>query len=291
MNTQESCVITCPNNKTEECAKFIIDDLTGVFTLTDLMVIGRRYTFGCWVRSDEAGTLIVNGGSASSTSDWKRFTHTFVADSVDLSFAFAIPGTYYIYNSQLEVGNKATDWVPAPEDTDEAISETNERVDNATTEANDQMRDIRETVSELVVDTNYISASVKDVNSRFDEVTGQLSDVNTKIASMELRANEIELAIQSIDGADASKVTTTTGTFDEYGLTVDKSDSVTKTQITPDGMTVYAKDNNNAVMLEATSAGVEAKDLHATTFLKVGGRSRFENYGDDRTGCFWIGGD
>ena len=33
-----------------------------------------------------------------------------------------------------------------------------------------------------------------------------------------------------------------------------------------------------------------AVDLHASTYLMVGGRSRFENYGTDRTGCFWIGG-
>jgi hypothetical protein len=42
-------------------------------------------------------------------------------------------------------------------------------------------------------------------------------------------------------------------------------------------------------LLTANHNGVEAKDLHARTYLIVGGKSRFENYGSDRTGCFWIG--
>jgi hypothetical protein len=74
-------------------------------------------------------------------------------------------------------------------------------------------------------------------------------------------------------------------------MTIDRTDSSTKTQVTPDGMTVYSKGANNHLteVLEATSYGVNATNLHASTYLIVGGRSRFENYGEDRTGCFWIG--
>jgi hypothetical protein len=55
-------------------------------------------------------------------------------------------------------------------------------------------------------------------------------------------------------------------------------------------MKVYQKSYGSTVeMLAATSAGVDATNLHAKTYLIVGGRSRFENYGASRTGCFWIG--
>ena len=60
-----------------------------------------------------------------------------------------------------------------------------------------------------------------------------------------------------------------------------------KTQITEDGMTVY---KNNESVLVANNVGVEAVNLHATTYLIIGNNSRFENYNDTRTGCFWIGG-
>jgi hypothetical protein len=43
-------------------------------------------------------------------------------------------------------------------------------------------------------------------------------------------------------------------------------------------------------LLTANKEGVVAKDLHATTYLIIGKNSRFEDFGSDRTACFWIGG-
>jgi len=104
----------------------------------------------------------------------------------------------------------------------------------------------------------------------------------------EQTAEGLSLRVRSIVEDGAGRVVTSAGyTFDETGLTVRKSGKEIKTQITENGMTVYK--NNNAV-LTANSEGVNAVDLHASTYLIVGGRSRFENYGTDRTGCFWIGG-
>ena len=61
----------------------------------------------------------------------------------------------------------------------------------------------------------------------------------------------------------------------------------TSTTITENGMTVSKDDTD---LLTANDKGVMAKDLNASTYLIIGGRSRFENYKTDRTGCFWIGG-
>ena len=51
-------------------------------------------------------------------------------------------------------------------------------------------------------------------------------------------------------------------------------------------MTVY---RDSTPVLTANNSGVDAVNLHATTYLIVGNNSRFEDYGEDRTGCFWIG--
>ena len=59
-----------------------------------------------------------------------------------------------------------------------------------------------------------------------------------------------------------------------------------KTQITEDGMTVY---KNEDAVLTANNTGVDAVNLHATTYLIIGNNSRLEDYGSDRTGCFFIG--
>jgi hypothetical protein len=58
------------------------------------------------------------------------------------------------------------------------------------------------------------------------------------------------------------------------------------TTITEDGMTVYRGDEE---MLTANNQGVVALNLKATTYFVIGTNSRFEDYGYDRTGCFWIG--
>ena len=99
---------------------------------------------------------------------------------------------------------------------------------------------------------------------------------------------KIEIQNQLINGTN--KVSTTTGyTFDEDGLNISKSDSEMKTQITEDGMKIYKNDD---IMLTANNQGVDAKNLHATTYLIIGGNSRMEDFvenGSKRTAVFWIG--
>lgn len=83
--------------------------------------------------------------------------------------------------------------------------------------------------------------------------------------------------------------------LDDQGMTVegqsDDSNVPIKTNISNNGMRVYA---NGDEKLTANDKGVVATDLHARTYLIVGGNSRFEDYdngsGVKRTGCFWIGG-
>jgi hypothetical protein len=122
-------------------------------------------------------------------------------------------------------------------------------------------------------------------------VSNNLQKTNENIATLEMTAKELTANIQYISDNGVRQVSNTTGTFDKLGLTVDNSESPAKTTVTPDGMKVYRKSGStNEEVLSATSSGVDATNLHAKTYLIVGGRSRFENYGTSRTGCFWIGG-
>ena len=130
--------------------------------------------------------------------------------------------------------------------------------------------------------------SVDGIKTKVSQQETELEQAVSRVSMVEQTAEGLSLRVRSIveDGTD--RVITSAGyTFDETGLTVRKSGKEIKTQITEDGMTVYKNDN---AVLTANSEGVNAVDLHASTYLMVGGRSRFENYGTDRTGCFWIGG-
>ena len=118
--------------------------------------------------------------------------------------------------------------------------------------------------------------------------TAELDDIAARMTTVEQTAEGLSVEVQTVKADGVSKVSTATGyTFDSAGLTVEKSGREIKTRITEDGMQVF---KNETAVLTANSDGVDAVDLHASTYLAVGGRSRFEKYGADRTGCFWIGG-
>ena len=103
-----------------------------------------------------------------------------------------------------------------------------------------------------------------------------------------ITAEDVSITVQKELENGTNKVVTATGyTFDDEGLTVSKTDSEMKTTISDDGMVVY---KNEDAVLTANNVGVDAVNLHATTYLIIGNNSRFEDYGSDRTGCFWIGG-
>lgn len=134
--------------------------------------------------------------------------------------------------------------------------------------------------SAIKLTTNSIQASVSQLDNNMAQV---ISQVNTKATP-----EDITIEIEKAMSQGIESVTTKTGfTFNEHGLNVSKSGSEITTTISEDGMTVLRE--NNAV-LTANNLGVQAEDLHATTFLIVGNNSRFEDYGN-RTGCFYIGGN
>lgn len=133
-----------------------------------------------------------------------------------------------------------------------------------------------------------LELSVNGLRTEVGNRSVDLDNIVDRMSSVEQTAEGLSVQVKSVQTDGVSKVSTTTGfTFDETGMTVEKSGREIKTQITEDGMRVY---KDGKAVLTANSEGVNAVDLHASTYLIVGGRSRFENYGADRTGCFWIGG-
>ena len=137
---------------------------------------------------------------------------------------------------------------------------------------------------------NSISAEVKQVKDDFNnniEVVNEDIQTLTQKVNATMTAEDVKSQIQSELNNGVTKVETTTGfTFNDEGLTVSKSGNEMTTQITEDGMTVF---RDNTAILIANNVGVDAVNLHATTYLIIGNNSRFEDYGENRTGCFWIG--
>lgn len=183
---------------------------------------------------------------------------------------------------KFELGNKPTDYNLAPEDMESEISAIRS-----------ETKTLNETVTSLQLGADSINASVKSLEETMTRTSDGLANdisiiqeqVNLAMTSEDVK---IEIQNQLINGTN--KVSTTTGyTFDEDGLNISKSDSEMKTQITEDGMKIYKNDD---IMLTANNQGVDAKNLHATTYLIIGGNSRMEDFIENdskRTAVFWIG--
>lgn len=170
------------------------------------------------------------------------------------------------------------------------VDKANKQIDIVASEASAN----KEAIAAINVNTESISATVEtlkqDTQDALDTIGEDVASVKSKVETV-VTAEAVNIAIQEEISKGVAKVTTATGfTFDNEGLTVSKSDSEIKTQITEDGMSVY---KNEEEVLTANNEGVKAANLHATTYLIIGNYSRFEDYtnteGEARTGCFWIG--
>lgn len=176
----------------------------------------------------------------------------------------------------------------------DALKQTYARVDKANKKIDMVVSDVAtnsEAISSIQLNTESITASVSKMESSLTEsieaTNEELSTLTHKVDAT-MSAEDVKLQIKTELNNGVDKVITSTGfTFDEEGLTVSKTGSEMETQITEDGMVVY---RNEDAVLTANNVGVDAVNLHATTYLIIGENSRFEDYGGSRTGCFWIGG-
>lgn len=156
----------------------------------------------------------------------------------------------------------------------------------------------RLTAAETQISQNTAAIALRATKTEVDatnsalqkKVESQLEILSDKMTLTFDKTQQVASQVDGIQTDGVSRVTTSTGyTFDENGFTVEKSGRAMKTQITEDGMTVY-KDGSG--VLTANNEGVDAVNLHASTYLFLCGKSRVEAYGDnnDRIGCFWVGG-
>lgn len=295
MNTLSTSVILDPKNKASECITFSIDIINNPFIISNTLTIDKTYTISFWVKTDdtvlnnttlniiqeqtsnsEAVTVI----SINANHEWTKVETTFIAISDTLKLQFGSSSILYLYEPKIELGNKATDWTPAPEDIEDNLS-------------NSISQTIKNYESSIQTNADSISAYVKElettVKTDIDSLSNNLETISNEV-NLQLTNNEANISIinETLQNG-VTKVKTSTGfKFDDEGLNISKSGSKTNTQITENGMTVNNTESGDK-MLSANKDGVDAKNLRASTYLIVGGRSRFENYGTNRTGCFWIG--
>lgn len=170
-------------------------------------------------------------------------------------------------NFKLELGNKPTDWTPAPEDVDEAINtERTERQSAIETKANE----ITSKVSETYVSNSAFEHYQNTVSSQFTQTKNDFTwSINQSVTDAK---NEMSGQIDSVNGrVDGLKQTTDNVnsymSFDNDGLTLGKSDSAFKTKITNEEWSIQ---KNGAKVTYINDQTMYITDGQFTQSLKIG---------------------
>ena len=143
----------------------------GLINTTDM------YTFSVWVKNTSSNTVNVSGygdvtwvggrsNNIPASSDWVRIKATFkfnkaTGNTTTIRYEPNVSltsGAIKLAGHKLEFGNMATDWSPAPEDTDNKISTVSQTVDS---------------ISSIVSDpTTGLSKRVQTAEGTLSQVTG-----------------------------------------------------------------------------------------------------------------------
>lgn len=293
------------------------DNVSAKLTITGTTQYIRNNPF--WeMRTDDIGTVVDNalavvGGLTINQFDcnWRGNLPLEIGDKIDLKqvcldgcveAAYVLDDvvTYdggYQHTTQWNYSNTDAETESTPSSVGEALKDTFAKVDkinNEITLVASKSDDNSHQISSIKLDTESIVQSVEDLKKNVEDTTGTFNDELVEIkksVDLAVTSEDLQIKINEAVSNGVDKVETATGyKFDADGLTISKTDSEISTQITENGMVISKNDD---AVLTVNNQGVNAANLHATTYLIIGTYSRFEDYEKDsnpRTGCFWIGG-
>jgi len=183
-----------------------------------------RYVFSSYVKgtSKYKGDIRVTNVTENTTlnanafdinSEWERQSLTFkLAKKTNVKFSLESTGSGEIYECgwKLELGNKATDWSPAPEDTDSSIS----AVDTKVTTISNQYTSLNQSLTSLTATVNSNTTKISEkadgskvtaLQANVTALTADLSGFRTTVSS----TYATKTALNSVDDKFANYSTTT----------------------------------------------------------------------------------
>lgn len=249
-----------------------------------------RYTF--YSNATGSDKISYTGNPISKgTIGRSKLTHTLTSKNLYIELCIQNGDTQYTSNKikykcpKLELGNKAADWTPAPEDVDEAINtERTERQSAIETKANE----ITAKVSETYVSNSALNHYKEEVSTQFSQTKSDFTwSINQSVTDAK---NEMNGQINSVNGRlDGLKQTTDNVnsymSFDNDALTLGKSDSAFKTKITNqewsiqkngakvtyiNDQTMYITDGQFTQSLKISAFGFVPRANGSLDFKKVG---------------------
>lgn len=182
----------------------------------------------------------------------------------------AVGASYIFRNLKIEVGNKATDWSPAPEDIDSSINSVKEITESNTTAINVAQGKINTLIQDTTIVKDGVETKLKDEYSKLEQtVSGinatvgkQQTTIDDHTGKITATNSELSSLKQSVSGLSASVSSAQTTINSHTTLIGQKANSVdvyTKSQT--DAQINIAKESINLGVSQTyeTKTNVESK--------------------------------
>lgn len=128
--------------------------------------------------------------------------------------------------------------------------------------------------------------SVEQISTGLSDLEGSTLE---QLARIQATAGEVSIWMQKVKTDGVEKVVTGMGhSFTDEGLRIRALNSEIENLLTNKGMFVTAGEDS---VLQADPSGVNAINVTARQYFTAGTHARFEDYGQGRTGCFFVGGN
>ena len=236
------------------------------------IVAASGQTAKCWIQGSgnitswSTGSFAGSSAKTISGSGELEFLYSFKITSDHLKNTFWNTNIRHDYVKsgsvqwklyKVEKGNKATDWTPAPEDVDSAISAVDSKVTTTITK-----------VSSIETNLSSITQRVSSTESTVSSINGTVTSLSNRVNSAEskLTATSLTTTISSAINAGTNSITTTQFVMDKTGLTI--KNGAIKIQ-NKAGTNVFASDTNGNLTITGTfinknSNGVKAIEINNT---------------------------
>ncbi|PWX02341.1 hypothetical protein CYK75_02615 [Clostridium perfringens] len=177
--------------------------------------IGKTYTWSFWAKCsvNKRGTIGHESNGQTQvefTTEWKKFSHTWLfGDCTYSSFTFYIGWNVgeilYIRDFKIEEGTKATDWTPAPEDTNQLVVDSIKVVDTKISDVSSSVTQLRDSVTTQINSINSKTHSIEtavggkaskqeltEVNNRVTTIKANLDSITQRVSSTESKTHTLE---------------------------------------------------------------------------------------------------
>lgn len=232
----------------------------------------------------------------ANETEWQHCVVTFANDNANVRTCYRV---LLFYGNQsltpdnwievkagslkLEVGNKATDWTPAPEDVDEKIDDTSTEIHETITEQNAA---ITQTCEEIILQALTSYTETGDFEEFKKTTESQLSMLSDQLT---LKFTETSERLESVNGALQEQLNTITKyfTFDINGLTIGQADNPYKVVIDNDR---YSMTVNDVEVMWISDGKVFTPEIEITRGFKLLGYSISQDAAGN-VNCEYIGGE